>query len=141
MILDDATRARLIEFARTGMSFEGSANRCGFSLSTLLRMRRAQPDLDLQLMSAASEYESLLVGAHLEAIQSGDAGQAESARKALAQRFPQRHSTDAKIRRAPAAAGDGMIEDLDDPATQTAADTLGTDVRKLVDKLLEADDG
>jgi hypothetical protein len=122
------------------MSFEGAANACKFSLATLLRMRRAQPDLDAELMQAASEYESRLIAQHLDAMDAGDAGMAESARKALAQRFPQRHSTDAKIRRSPAAAGDGMIEDLDDPATQTASDTSGADIRKIVDKLLAQED-
>jgi hypothetical protein len=90
-------------------------------------------------MAAASEYETMLVNAHLEAIQAGDPGQAESARKALAQRFPQRHSTDPRIRRAPAAAGDGRIEDLDDPAANVAADTTGADIKRIVDKILEAE--
>ena len=138
--MDATTRACAIEAARIGMSLEGIAHLCGYSRSHFSRVRTADPEFDSQLMRALATHEQSLASIAHEAIHSDNGALHASALKGLAQRYPQRHGVDPRLRLDARAAREGYAEDLDDASLQAPADQTGAVIARLVERMLTEDE-
>ncbi len=138
--LDGPTRASAINAARIGVSFEGIAHLCGYSRSHFKRIRAADPDFNTSLLRAMAEHETGLAAIADESIRSDNASLHAAALKGLAQRYPQRHSADPRIRLSAVAAAEGYDEDLEDPTQSAPADSTAAVISRLVERMLSEDE-
>lgn len=137
-------RAALIEAARNGQPFVGCAQRIGKSLRWLSAARQADESLDEAMLLAMSDYEAGLIASRADALTMGNAPLANALTKILAQRFPQRHSEDARIRYSIETAAEERLEDLPTTRVQDAGNILGIDqgqLREYMAKRLREMDG
>lgn len=137
-------RAALIEAARNGQPFVGCAQRIGRSLRWLSAARAADESLDQEMLQAMSEYESGLIASRADALAMGNAPLANALTKILSQRFPQRHSEDARIRYSIETATEECLEDMPTARVQDAGNILGIDqgqLREYMAKRLREMDG
>ena len=123
------------------MSLHGLAHLAGVSRETFWRWRQADPGLERDVLSAIAEYEWTLCSAHLDAVYSDNPALMAQARASLAQRFPQRHGADPRMRLSPAAEREGYAEDLADASSNAVTDTGREKLIALVDRLMEGDNG
>jgi hypothetical protein len=137
-MLTPAERTKAIAGCRLGMSLEGVAHLVRISRATLTKYRAADPTLNQELLGALAEYEQGLLKTVSRA--SKNAPAASQARAMLAQRFPQRHGTDPRLRLDVRAAQEGYADDLADPESNVAADTSANVIGRLVERLLREDE-
>ena len=98
-VLLENVRQEAIEAAKDGMSMEGIAHACRVSRVTLWRWRQENPDFDADLLAALSEFErGLLKDFKMYLGDEKAQASAGHAKAMLAQRFPQRHGVDPRIR-------------------------------------------
>jgi hypothetical protein len=110
------------------------------SRTTFWRRRVDDPEFHADLMAALAEYEIVLTMRLDAALMNGNAAQARELRATLVQRFPERHSTDPRIRHSLKAAQEGYDEDLNDVERNTTVDPAPTMISRLVDRLLLEDE-
>lgn len=134
-------REKAIKAARMGMSLEGVAHLCGISRQTLWTYRKADEGFNSALLSALAEFEFDLCQAQLDGCRDiGALPAAQLSSKVLAQRFPQRHGVDPRLRLDARQAQEGYAEDLDDPTLNPATETAGNVLGRLVDAMLKQDE-
>lgn len=123
-------RTTMLHGARQGLSFTGIARLVGRSRAWLSLVRVAEPDFESNLLMMLGEYEQQLVGQRNEAIASGNAAVATALSKMLAQRFPQLHGEDPRLRYSVETAGEEHAEDASNASTQDPG-LFGIDPKRL----------
>lgn len=144
-MIDPKKRERAIKAARDGMSLEGIAHLCGVTRMSLWRWRTNDPSLDEDIMAALAEYEWDLLKTVRDALdltaESPQAAIAAAAQRQLAQRFPQRHGADPRLRLDMKRAQEGRVDDLAEESINPATQTPATIIASLVERMLTEDEG
>lgn len=139
-------RKKLIESARKGLSFAGCANIVGKSRNWLTAARAADEDLDRAMLQAVSEYEEELIEARARCIRMVTDAEPSAAligviTATLAQRFPQRHGQDPRLRYDTTTAAEERLEDLPNTKVQTPGlDVSSEELRAYLRSQLDAQD-
>lgn len=111
------------------------------SLSTFARIRKDDPEFHAEIMSALADYEISLTMKLSAYVQTGNEKMAKEIRAILAQRFPERHSSDPRMRKSAKATGEGYSDDLEDPERNAPIDASRETLARAVELLLAQDEG